>query len=105
MLTLSNPFGPNVSDGQATGTIENDDPMPMAWLARFGRTVGSQAVDAVTTRLEAGGRVATSGGSTRRLRHRTGCSRDRSAASSGVPMTEPAGFALGGDVQQSHLGE
>ena len=49
-------------------------------------------------------RCATSGGSTRRFRHHTGCRRDRSAASSGVPMTEPTGFAHGGDVPRSYLG-
>ena len=29
--------------------------MPKAWLARFGRTVATQVVDAVTSRLEDGG--------------------------------------------------
>ena len=36
---------------QATGTIRNSDPIPGAWLARFGRTVASQAVDALDTRF------------------------------------------------------
>ena len=54
-LTLSNASGAVIADGEATGIIENDDPMPAAWLARFGRTVGSQVVDAVTARLEEGG--------------------------------------------------
>ena len=46
---------------------------------------------------------AMSAKSARQFRHQTGCRRDRSAASSGVPMTEPTGFAHGGDVPQSHL--
>ena len=36
----------------ATGTIHNSDPMPKAWIVRFGRTVDTQAVDAVTARLD-----------------------------------------------------
>ena len=35
----------------ATGTIVNDDHLPQAWLARFGRTVASQAVDAIGDRV------------------------------------------------------
>ena len=41
-----------VTDGAvAKGTIENSDPMPAAWLSRFGRTVGDQVVDAARARL------------------------------------------------------
>ena len=54
-LLLTKATGAVIVDGEAVGTIENDDPMPQAWLARFGRTVAGQAVDAVTERLEAGG--------------------------------------------------
>ena len=52
-LTLSNASGARIEDGEATGTIENSDAMPKAWLARFGRTVASQVLDAVEGRLEA----------------------------------------------------
>ena len=52
-LTLSNPSGAYIEDGEATGTIVNTDPMPKAWLARFGRTVAEQVRDAVEARLEA----------------------------------------------------
>ena len=52
-LRLSKPKGAVIADGEATGTIENDDPMPGAWLARFGRTVADQAVAAVRDRLGA----------------------------------------------------
>ena len=51
-LTLSNPSGAHVVDGSATGTINNSDPMPGAWMVRFGRTVGSHVVDALGQRLE-----------------------------------------------------
>ena len=56
-LKLSNASGGNVwiADGTAIGTITNDDPMPRAWLARFGRTVAGQAVDMVAGRLDGGG--------------------------------------------------
>ena len=46
-LTLSNAAGARIRDGEATGTIENSDPIPQAWLARFGRTVADHVVDAV----------------------------------------------------------
>ena len=54
-LTLSAPTGgAYLKDGQATGTIANAGPMPQAWLARFGRTVAEQALDAVRDRMSAG---------------------------------------------------
>ena len=53
-ITLSNASGgyAYLTDATATGTITNDDHMPNAWLARFGRTVASQAVDAIGARLQ-----------------------------------------------------
>ena len=50
-LHLSNAAGARIADGEATGTIHDRDPLPQEWLARFGRTVAAQAVDAVGTRL------------------------------------------------------
>ena len=52
-LTLSNPSGANayVAQATATGTIRNADPMPKAWIVRFGRTVSSHVIDAIQTRL------------------------------------------------------
>ena len=52
-FVLFNATGAWIADSEAFGTIENSDPMPSAWLVRFGRTVGSQVVDAVTARFEA----------------------------------------------------
>ena len=52
-LVLSNPVGAVIADGAATGTIENSGPIPSAWLARFGRTVTGQVLDAVEARLRA----------------------------------------------------
>ena len=52
-LVLSNPSGAYLADGEATGTITNSDHMPQAWLARFGRTVADQVLDAVEDRMTA----------------------------------------------------
>ena len=52
-LTLSNPSGAYLADAEATGTIENTDHMPQAWLARFGRTVAEQVIEAVEERMRA----------------------------------------------------
>ena len=41
------------TDPHAIGTIRNSDPMPAAWIARFGRTVAEQVFDVVEARLEA----------------------------------------------------
>ena len=54
-LTLSNASGARLGDSTATGTINNTGAMPRAWMVRFGRTVGSQVVDALTQRLEGAG--------------------------------------------------
>ena len=52
-LRLSAASGAAIADGVATGTIENTDHMPAAWLARFGRTVTDQVLEAVEARLAA----------------------------------------------------
>ena len=53
-LTLSSsvPAGYlRIGDGVATGTISNSDALPKDWIARFGRTVGEQVLDAVESRM------------------------------------------------------
>ena len=55
-FTLSNPVPAataKLGDATATGTITNSDPMPQAWIARFGRTVAEQVLDAVESRMQA----------------------------------------------------
>ena len=52
-VVLSDPRGAVIGDGVAVGTIVNDDPMPAAWLARFGRTVAEQALDGIAGRMSA----------------------------------------------------
>ena len=53
-LLLSNPQGAYLRGihSKAKGVIRNDDPLQAMWLARFGRMVASDAVGAVTARLE-----------------------------------------------------
>ena len=53
-LLLSNPKGAYLRGvhSKAKGVIRNEDPLQAMWLARFGRTVASDAVGAVTARLE-----------------------------------------------------
>ena len=50
-LRLSNAFRARIADRVATGTIENEDPLQRAWLARFGRTAATHVTDAVSDRL------------------------------------------------------
>ena len=59
-LVLTNPQGVIIghpvpsAGGQATGIIEDSDPIPSAWLARFGRTVSSHVADAIGERVRDG---------------------------------------------------
>ncbi|MDE0679063.1 MAG: hypothetical protein OXI11_02450, partial [Gammaproteobacteria bacterium] len=52
-LSEAQPSEVTILRSRATGTIKNTDPMPAAWLARFGRTVAEQALDGVAARLDA----------------------------------------------------
>ena len=60
-LSLSHASGARLADAHAAGTIVNTDPMPNAWIARFGRTVAEQAIDAVEERLSAPREAGPSG--------------------------------------------
>ena len=54
-MTLANPSGGNayLFDAEATGTIENHDPLPRALMARFGRAAAVHVVEQVEERLAA----------------------------------------------------
>ncbi|MYH13763.1 MAG: hypothetical protein F4149_01130, partial [Gammaproteobacteria bacterium] len=52
-VVLSDAQGAEIADGVAVGTIVNTDPMPAAWLGRFGRAVAEQALDGIENRLGA----------------------------------------------------
>ena len=53
-LRLSNASGARIADATATGTIENSDPLPQAWLARFGRAASDHVVEAISDRWRDG---------------------------------------------------
>ena len=52
-LRLLNPSEGRLADAEATGTIENTDPLPRALLARFGRATALHVMEQVEERLEA----------------------------------------------------
>ena len=52
-LTLSNASGAYLDDATATGTINNRDPLPRAFMARFGRAAAVHVVEHVEERLQA----------------------------------------------------
>ena len=74
-LTLSNASGARIADGEATGTINNSDAIPKAWIARFGRTVPS-----FRRRAGTGNPVAAQDAC--RYRHRSATARWTNGASS-----------------------
>ena len=80
-FTLSNASGARIVDAEATGTIVNSDPMPKAWITRFGRTVAAQTVDAVGERLShrGGSRVVVAGVALGGAAHVSGPEKERGA--------------------------
>ena len=53
-LRLSDAVNASLAVSGATGTITNNDRLPGAWIARFGRTMSSHVMEAVDTRLHGG---------------------------------------------------
>ena len=53
-LILSNAPNAQIHDGEARGIIVNSDPIPSAWLSRFGRAASDHVAQAVARRLERG---------------------------------------------------
>ena len=51
-LVLSSPSGARLGDAEGIAVIHNSDPIPAAWLARFGRTVADHVVEALGERFE-----------------------------------------------------
>ena len=53
-LTLTSPRRAVIDDGTPVGTIVNSDPLPNAWLSRFGRAASDHVVQSIGRRLEGG---------------------------------------------------
>ncbi len=51
VVVLEPGAGVDRGDRLASGTIENGDPLPAAWLARFGRTASDHAAEAIEERF------------------------------------------------------
>ena len=99
-LLLSNLSGARIEDGEATGTIENSDPLQQAWLARFGRTAATHVTDAVGERLRgAAGQDShvTVGGYRLPLGKKTAGAAESGADPLASLVTGLAGLALGPD--------
>ncbi len=64
VVVLEPGAGVDRGDRLASGTIENSDPLPAAWLARFGRTASDHAAEAIEERFRdpGGASHATFGG-------------------------------------------
>ncbi len=64
VVVLEPGAGVDRGDRLASGTIENGDPLPAAWLARFGRTASDHAAEAIEERFRdpGGASHATFGG-------------------------------------------
>ena len=102
-LRLSNPSGAYLADGVATGTIENTDAMPQPWIARFGRTVADQVLDAVDARLRAS---RTAGMSVSLAGQRIGLAAPKSGAESGAESgSDPNPASLFGGTAAEDAGE
>ena len=101
-VVLSDARGAAIADAVAVGTITNDDPMPAAWLARFGRTVAEQALDGIAGRRAAPrtpGMAGTLAG--RALGAGAGA---WSEAEQGLGTGDGAGVAGGFDARPDRLG-
>ena len=53
-LRLSGAVNAGLADPEGVGTITNDDELPAAWIARYGRTVARHVMGAVDARLHGG---------------------------------------------------
>ena len=96
-LTLSNPRPSSrlrLDDAIAEGVIGNGDPMPKAWIARFGRSVADQVLDAVDERMRT---KLAAGAEARIAGQRIGA---------GLPLTsDPGGDVVSEEAPASGLGQ
>ena len=98
-LYLTDPTNAQLLNEEAVGTIVNSDPMPSAWLARFGRAASDHVAQAVARRLERrSSEDHLTVGSVRLDRMFTGSETpgaglDRLFVNSAAPGAAPAAFA------------
>ncbi len=103
-LGFSNAEAAYLERSVATGTIVNSDPMPQAWLARFGRAVAEQVVEGVSGRWEETrspgltGRLAGTPFSRRESRE------DEDAENSETSSADRAAEGRGGEHDDAGLG-
>ena len=99
-LTLSNPSGAVLADAQASGVIENTDPLQRAWLARFGRVAAEHVMEAVGARIE-----GRSSGSTRLTLGGRRVPLDASWPAEGaLPTSRTRAGDFGGLLTEGHAG-
>ena len=97
---LSNAAGAHIADGEATGTITNDDPLQKMWLSRFGRTVADHVTGAVSDRLAtplSGAQVTVGGQSVNLAEADDGAMLTQTLTAIARAMGAPSGPAPGGD--------
>ncbi len=106
-LKLRNAKGAYIVDGEATGTIENSDPLQKMWLSRFGRTVADHVTSAVSDRLAnplTGAQVTVGGQSIDLAATGDEALLGQTLTSIAQVMGAPAGPASGGDPGSGPLG-
>ena len=99
-LKLTNAQGAVIGDGEATGTIANDDPLQKMWLSRFGRTVADHVTAAVSDRLAnplAGAQVTVGGQTVNLAEVGDEAWLGQTLTSIARAMGAPSGPASGGD--------
>ena len=98
--------GVKVVDSVGVGTIVNSDPMPKAWLARFGRTVAEHALDGIAGRMAAprmAGAHGTLAGQTLRFGNPDGSGAANAAGPLAEPAPPPGGLSGNGTLAQSDM--
>ena len=95
-----------IGRAEATGTIVNSDPIPAAWLGRFGRSVADQVIDAVEVRMGAAGAPGAEANLAGRRLGASGARQDWASGAAGgrlSPWGRP-GYGAGTDMTRLHRG-
>ena len=98
--------GVRIVDSVGVGTIVNSDPMPKAWLARFGRTVAEHVLDGIAERMAAprtAGAHGTLAGRTLRFGNPDGSGAANAPGPLAGPAPPPGGLSGNGTLAQSDV--